>query len=178
MKKVYVGVIFAVSLVLGMGSGAHAVYPPRIPVVAVSAINVDGQARILVSVSGAKPGETVSIEIDGGVYEVVVGADGTASTSIPVPSKPGLYTLTAIFGSNGMVVEVTIEVLADGGWIEHPGGGSSGGNNARPGPVSARPTGSLPSTGAGAIPFLLSSGLTVLLGGLLLVGVARRRCAR
>lgn len=177
MKKIYLGVIFVVSLLIGVGSTAHAVYPPRIPDVSVSAVTVDGEQRILVAVSDATPGETVSIEIDGTVYEVVVGDDGTASITVPVPSKPGLYTLTAIFGSNGMVVSVTVEVLADGGWVEHPGGGSSGGNKTLPGRSTARPAGSLPNTGTSSLPAMLTSGLTVLLSGILLVGVSRRRAA-
>ena len=138
-----------------------------------------------VSLSGAgfAAGEKVLFELRSepvSVGEATADADGAlqASITIPASTPAGEHTLVAIRES-GEEVAVGVTVAA----AETPGGGSTpgdgdGGSDAGTGDADADDTGaqegSLATTGADSVPYLVAAAM-LLLAGLALVAIRRRR---
>ncbi|UNK70908.1 FN3 domain-containing metallophosphoesterase family protein [Microbacterium sp. H1-D42] len=139
-----------------------------------------------VSLSGAgfAAGEKVLFELRSepvSVGEATADADGAlqASITIPASTPAGVHTLVAI-RENGdeVAAPVTVaaaEVPGGGGTGETPGGGDSDGDAGDAGAEDSDALeGSLATTGADSMPYLAAAGV-LLLVGLALVAVRRRR---
>jgi hypothetical protein len=187
MRKVVSALAIAAGLAL-LASPAHAQYPPDTEGLTVSESTVRPGESIVVAGDGAEPGATVTITLSQssssslgrGTKVVAAGpalarlvaasrplaqgsvtlgsttanADGSFRTTVTIPlsTEPGVYTLTASSGGDVLGV-VTIRVVAASG------------------------AGGLPFTGGNVVPGLAVGAGLIVAGGLLLLGVRRRRRA-
>jgi LPXTG cell wall anchor motif len=189
MRKVITLLAAAAALTL-LAIPAHAQsYPPTTSGLTVSTSTVRAGGSLTLSGGGASPGATVTFTLarsasalggpvrravaaTAGLARLVAavrplaagtvlgsttaGSDGSFAAAVHIPSglAAGLYTVSA--SSGGQVLAVaTVQVLA----------ASTGG------------TGGLPFTGANLLPGLVVGAVLITAGGLLLLGVKRRRTA-
>lgn len=152
MKQFVLALTAAAAVLLGTVGVADA-YPPNGANVVVEPATVAPGASVKFT-ANCTVGETVTFSLGNRTTTAVCVANtngsvgGTATGTVNAPTTPGIYTGTAGGSISGVLGAVTVTVSAST-------------------PTNVAPTGALPATGSGG-----TSTMTIVAGGLLVVGLA------
>jgi hypothetical protein len=164
MKRIGLGVIAAIALVVGGASTAQAYPPDPGPDLEVSTTTPVAGSSIIVTLQPCIPGEDAVFTLEEATETTTADSEGVASTSIVVPDTPGNYTLVGVCGETVDSIEITVVGATD----------PTPETTTAP-PTTAAPTAGLPAAGAGGLGSTVPMALGLVLFGAMILGVAQLR---